>query len=327
MESEEVVRKALKDIIHLALNVKGDGAELGGLYHAGPYYPLFVLTNNFGKEIFRWTGYTTSSKFIGSLKAGLSDFTTVEERIERNYYNPNKRDINFLAKYFSDRREYQKSNRYYRMAQNLGGRFPKDYSYLIFQNYADAIWNDILPFDSIFTPADDVIISKRVLKENIRKMAMMMSNLARKYNRTSDIGKYLQAGIDATAGTQNETIIKHHHLIKADYDLYITNDTIGALNNQHKSMGVGWENDVSKYYIYGKWYFDRKFNLDEAEKYMRIACRKATAGAFRAKHLSLLAEICYARGKKGEAIRQMTRAINNDPENESFQKRLKQLKQ
>jgi len=296
---------------------------LARLHHAGPYYPLFVLANSDGEIFYRWEGYTTTGRFIGSLKTGLADLVTIDERIERNNYNPNTRDINFLAKHYADMDEYLESNKYYRMIQNKSG---STNSFLIFQNYADAIWNGKLPFDSIYVAADAVIDDQRTILDNIRKLAMMMSNLARRNNRTGDIGKYLQVGIDATAGSQNEVTNQYHYLIMADYDLYISHDTISALINHQNSMGSNWQNDPAKYYTYGKWCFDRRFNLDEAEKYVRIACQKASEGSFRAKHLSLLAEICYARGKTAEAIRQIKKAIYNDPENEAYQKRLEQLK-
>jgi len=325
VESEEVVKEALIDVIHLPLNVKKGGEKLGGFYHAGPYYPLFVLTNSNGDVIYRWEGYTTADKFIGSLKLGLSDITTIDERVERNNNNPNSRDINFLAKYYSAIGEYMESNKYYRMAEKSGGNAVRDNSFLIFQNYADAIWNDKLPFDSIYAPADDIINSKRSLKDNIRKAAMLITNLARKKERTDDIGKYLQTGIDATANNQNEKIKEYHYLIKADYELYINKDTAHAIGQMQLSMGEGWQNDPAKYYIYGKWCFDRRINLPEAEKYVRIACQKASEGIFRGKHLSLLAEICYAQGNTTEAIIQINLAIENDPENEAYQTRLEQF--
>ncbi|MFH2049425.1 MAG: hypothetical protein ABIJ12_08260 [bacterium] len=325
MESEDVVKEALKDVIHLPLNVKKGGEKLGGIYHAGPYYPLFVLTNSKGEVIYRWEGYTTADRFIGSLKLGLSDMTTIDERVQRNINNPNKRDINFLAKYYSDIGEYMESNKYYRMTEKLSGNAARDNLLLILQNYADAVWNNKLPFDSIFTPADDIINSKRALKNNIRKVAMLITNLARKKERTDDIGKYLLAGIDATANNQNEKIKEYHYLIKADYELYINKDTAQAISQMQLSMGEGWQKDPSKYYIYGKWCFDHRINLPEAEKYVRIACQKATEGIFRGKHLSLLAEICYAQGNTTEAITQINQAIENDPENESYQTRLEQF--
>lgn len=327
VESEEVVISALKDVIHLPLNVKKGGEKLGGLYHAGPYYPLFVLINSKGEVIYRWEGYTTADRFIGSLKTGLSDLTTIEERTQRNKNNPDIRDINFLAKYYSDIKEYQKSNEYYRLAMSKNINAYKDYSFLIFQNYTDAIWNGILPFDSIYNSANTVIENKRTIKDSIRKVAMLMTNLARKMNRTGDIGKYLQAGIDATANNQNAKITEYHYLIKADYELYITHDTSGAISLMKVSMGEEWQKDPGKYYIYGKWCFDRRINLPDAEKYVRIACQKASEGIFRAKHLSLLAEICYAQGDAAEAIKQLNLAIENDPDNDTYQSRLEQFEE
>ncbi len=326
MESEEVVKKALQNVIHLSLNVKkGEGVELGKEYHAGPYYPLFVLANSNGDVIYRWEGYTTANKFIGSLKTGLADLTTIEQRVQRNKNNPNNRDINVLAKYFTDIGEYMESNKYYRIAQNQSSRTTRDYSFSIFQNYADAIWNGIMPFDSVFISADNVLNNKRALKDNIRKLAMMITNLARRKDRTNDIGKYLRIGIDITANNKNAKTKEYHYLIKADYELYVTHDTLNAIKQKQNSMGDGWQNDPAKYFSYGKYCFDRKINLTEAEKYVRMACQKASEGSFRAKHLNLLAEICHAKGNTEEAIVQIKLAIENDPDNESYSTQLERF--
>lgn len=327
MESEEVVRKALQDVVHLSLSVQNEGEELGEYYHAGPYYPLFVLTDSNGDVIYRWEGYTTAGRFIGSLKTGLTDLVTIEQRIQRNKNNPNNRDINFLAKYLTDIGEYMESNKYYRMAQNKSGRTTRDYSFSIFQNYADAIWNSKLPFDSVFISADNVVNNKKTIKDSIRKLAMMMANLARRKDRTNDIGKYLQAGIDVTASSKNAKTKEYHYLIKADYELYVTHDTLNAIKQKQISMGDGWQNDPAKYYSYGKYCFDRRINLAEAEKYVQMACQKATEGSFRAKHLNLLAEICHARGNTTEAIVQIKLAIENDPDNESYSKQLERFEE
>lgn len=322
------MKNAMKSVIHFPLNAReGEGAGLSKKYKIGNLFPVFILANSSGEVIYRWTGYTGSDRFINSLRKGLSDPTTVDERIARLQASPSFGDALFLADYTSDTGEHLKAVGYYQQAESLAGSNVPDYSYEIFENTANAVWKDMIPFDEVLPAADGVLNSRRKRTDYVVKMARIMARLARKYDKTDRIAKYLQAGIDATASSRKESVRESHLLFLADYALYVSQDTIEAIQTKKTSMGDNWSSDPEKYYGYAKWCLERKIGLEEAEHYAREAGKRAYAGEFRAKVLNTLAEICYIRGNANEAIRLIEMAIEQDPENDSYREQLERFRE
>lgn len=317
----------MQSVVHFPLNSKeGEGVELSRQYKIGSLFPVFILANSSGDVIYRWTGYTDSNHFINSLRRGLQDLTTVDERKARLQTNPSFPDAIFLASYSSETGEHLKAVEYYRQAGSLATGMRSDYSYEIFENTAKAAWKDMIAFDEVFPAADGVLNSKRGRSGNIAKMARLMIKLARKQDKTDRIAKYIQAGVDATANSRDESGRESHMLFQADYELYVNRDTVEAVRIKKTSMGDNWLSNPEKYYGFAKWGLERKIILEEAEHYAREALKRAYAGEFRGKVLNTLAEICYARGNLAEAIRTMELAIEQDPDKNSYKEKLERFR-
>jgi tetratricopeptide (TPR) repeat protein len=184
----------------------------------------------------------------------------------------------------------------------------------------------MIPFDDVLPAADGVLNSERGRSNNIPRMARLVARLARKFDKTDRIAKYLRAGIDATANSRGESDRESHMLFQADYELYVNEDTIGAVRIKKASMGDNWLSDPEKYYGYAKWCLERMIMLEEAEHYAREAGKRAYAGEFRGKVLNTLAEIYYARGNLSEAVRIMEMAVEQDPENSSYMEQLERFR-
>ncbi len=318
----------MQSVIHFPLNSReGEGLELSKQYKIGNHFPVFILANSSGEVIYRWTGYTGSNRFINSFRKGLSDLTTINERIARLGTNAAFADAIFLASYSSDTGEHLNAVEYYRQAGSLATSRNSDYSYEIFQNTANAALKDMIAFDEVLPAADGVLNSKRKGTNNIVRMARIISRLARKYDKTGRIAKYLQAGIDATSNGRKESVRESHMLFMADYALYVNIDTAEAVNIKKTSLGDNWLSNPEKYYGYAKWCLERKIKLDEAEHYAREAGKRAYAGEFRAKVLNTLAEIVFIRGDTNEAIRLIDMAIEQDPEKDSYKEQRKRFQE
>ena len=313
--------------MHLPVDVKKDeGIELSEHYRVGVYYPVYVLTNSDGDVIFRWTGYTGANRFIRSLREATSDLSTIKERIEKSKNKPVLKDIIYLAGYHADIGEYLKAIKYYEQAQSLGGGV-YDYTYKIFENTANASWKDMLSFDDVLSAADAVLNSNKKNINDIVKVAKIMSRLARKKDRTHQLAKYLQAGIDATANSQIKKLKESYDLLLTDQALYVSLDSAKAIDMKRESLGPDWQDNPEKFYNFAKWCLERKINLDEAEMYTRKAIRLAMPGKFKAKVLNTLAQISYTTGKTDEAITLMKQVVDEDPGNISYIKRLEEYQE
>ena len=300
-----------------------EGAQLAKVYHVGSYFPLFVLADGNGDIITRWTGYTSARRFIVSLNKALADRITIKQRTERHRTNPNTRDALFLANYSKSIGEFLSAIDYYRQIQKLSGR---DYSMQIFESSANAAWSGLIPFDTVMLAADVILKAKNRNNRNVQKIARLMGNLARKLHTTDKIARYIEAGIEVTAKSQEAKTIESHYRFLADKALYIAADTAEALQLEKESLGKDWQTNPTKFYSFGLWCYQRGINLEEAESYVRRALERASSGYFKAKHHDLLAEISFALGNTEEAIRQTELALQEEPSSEFYEKQLQRFR-
>ena len=328
MASEQRVRDALTQVVHLPLNIKkGEGIELGERYNVGPFFPLFILTDSEGEVINRWTGYTEADRFLRSLNGALRNLTTIADRIAAFDQMQHRDEALFLASYHADISEFVKAAEYYQRAQALPGNQPADYSYQIFENYANGAWNDQIPFDHVLPAADGVVDAPRKNLQNIAKVAQLIGKLARRREATDQIAKYLQAGVVATSTRKDSEGLKLHAELKADQALYVNGDTLGAIDLKKAGLGENWDSDLNNYFPFASFCLERRINLVEAQRFAQTASERASDGSFKAKHLSLLANICEARGLNSDALRYAEQAVAQDPDNETYAKQLERMRE
>lgn len=300
---------------------------LSEVYKVGTTYPVFILMNSSGETIKRWTGYSTATAFVGKLKSALSDLASIDERLARFRASPTFQDAVGLAKYFTDIGENLQALEFYNKATDLGKGTNADFTYQIFMNTANASWKEMLPFEDVLPTADAVLTAKRKNATNITKVSQIMARLARKRGRTDEVAKYLQAGIDVTANSQDPKTRESHNLAQADFALHIDGDEAKAVKIRKSGLGAGWEDNRDKFYAFAKWCLDRKTNLVEAEMYARKTINMVYPGKIRAKILNTVAEICFARGKTAEAVKVIGMAIEQEPENDFYPKQLKRFRE
>lgn len=312
--------------MHLTLNViEGEGLELSERFRVGSSYPVFILTNGKGVVISRWTGYTGAVRFVRSLSGALSDSTTIVQRVARMKSQPSYADGLFLAKYYRAIGEHMLAAESYRQLQGMKRSGGQDFSFDVFQNVVDAAWKSQIDFADVLPVADSMISSSAITSAKIVTVARLMAKLARKLKATDRLAKYLQAGVTASAGSSDADMQLNHQMLLADQALYVAVDTAGALAIKKASRGSSWETNPRLYFEFATWCWERRINLEQAEMFARQATDKAGEGPFKAKHMNILAEICFARGKMAEAVSLMQTAIDQDPDNIYYPRQLERF--
>ncbi|MCK4606045.1 MAG: hypothetical protein KAU35_01990 [candidate division Zixibacteria bacterium] len=313
--------------MHYNLNVESEeGEALVEKYDIGSTYPVFVLTTTDGDVIKRWTGWGGADRFVSTLEGSLADLSGIGERLARFQTQPTFDDAMALANYYAEAGEYLKAADFFREAQKLSPRAGADYSYQIFKNTANAVWNELVPFEQVLPAADAVLASKLANRNNVAKVGQLMARLARKQGRTDQIAVYLEAGLKATTGSSNSKLVDLHDLLKADYALHVKGDTAGALQMRKTSMGANWKLDREKCYNFSKWCLERKINLEEAELCARVTIDLVYPGRYRAMIYNTIAGICEARGNIEEAARMMQAAVEQEPDSEFYSRELDRLR-
>jgi hypothetical protein len=229
-----------------------------------------------------------------------------------------------LARFNAEIGDNVKSAELYRRAQEL--RESKTYVYDIFQNMAEAVWKDKIQFEQLIPAADDVLVQRADDITQVAGVARIIANVARKTGKTSEISKYLKAGIDITEGRTDPRSREWQALFTGDWALYVEHDTARAVSIEKENLGPDWENRPDKFYSYSKWCLDRKINLGEAEIYARQAVGRATEGKFKATILATLSGIYEAQGKITEAAASMRTAVGQDSTNTWYPSEVKRLR-
>lgn len=317
----------LKAVVYYTVNVEGEEGEgLVEKYDIGSTYPVFVLTTTDGDVIKRWTGWGGANRFVTTLEGSLADLSGIGERLTRFQTRPTFQDALALANYYAEAGEYLKAADFFREAQKLSPRTGADYSFQIFKNTANAVWNELVPFEQVLPVADAVLASTLANRNNVAKVGQLMARLARKLGRTDQIATYLEAGLKATAGSSNGKLMELHDLLNADQALHVQRDTAGALQIKKTSMGTDWKLDRDKCYNFSKWCLERKINLEEAELCARVTIDLVYPGRYRAMIYNTVAGICEARGNIEEAARMMQSAVDQEPDNEFYSRELDRLR-
>jgi tetratricopeptide (TPR) repeat protein len=313
IEKEESIISVIKAVVYQPINVLiGEGVQISEEYHAGTTYPVFVLTSNSGEVIKRWVGFSTPKAFVSNLSTGLGNQVTVDQRMARLEKTPTLDDALFVANYLADTRQYMQAIKYYRKAGQIGKAKNLNYSYQIFENTANAIWNDLMPFDSLF-PAADYVMTKGNA-DHIRKLAIISLNVARRFDHFDGIQKYAQAGIRVTANSQNRRFQMSHENIKADYKLHFEGDSAGAARLKIMTLGPDWNKKPNKVLQLTKWYAEREVYLDTAFRYCDWLLGVANEDKQKAQTYSVLAIIYDARDELNKAFNAAKTALELDPD-------------
>jgi tetratricopeptide (TPR) repeat protein len=322
-----IVKNALQTVVHLSLNVREDkGRALSENYFVGNTFPVFILTNSEGEIIKRWVGYNGAPHFVRTLQDALKDLTTVKQRLARYKNSKNYQDAFFLAEFYADTREYLKAIDYYREAESFGQNRFTDFKFNIFQNYSNAAWNYVIPFEDILPAADDVLTSNRQDKTNLIKMIRILANVACKLGKTDKIDKYLLAGLELTSVSKNSRINKYHRELLIDKTLHVDNDTAESMSMKKADLGEDWQTNPDKFYKFSEYCLQRRANLEEARQLALKASKMAHDGPFKGKIVNTLADIYVVLGKYKEAVSLMELAARNDPDNDYYLTLIKQYR-
>jgi tetratricopeptide (TPR) repeat protein len=324
VNSDADIQKILESVVLYQVDAeKGDGKELAKEFGVSAY-PTFAMVDSEGKTIDRWLGYGKDD-FINKMGSALSDLTTIEEKQARFQSQPESRTAAALGRYNSAIFKYKEAVEFYRQAQILDASQKNDYSGDIFENMYHGLKDTLFLYEDVSRAADAALATHRGSPERIVEIASMMSRTAGQHKRPDDVAKYLQAGLDATAGKDEPELKQAHAELMVDFSLAIKHDTASAVEYKRASMPDGWMTIANQLNEFAWWCFENNFNLEEAERLSRKSVESAQPGREKANCLDTLAEIVNARGNTREAIDLSKKAVKETPDNKFFQKQVERF--
>ena len=317
VNSDTDIQKTLENVVLYQVDSeKGEGKTLADSFRV-KYYPTFVMTSARGEPLDRWLGYDKES-FIQTMSSATADPATIDDKLARLKSSPDARTAEALGRYYSALLDFKNAVEYYRQAQSLKTDPKADYSYDIFDNMAQGAEGGLFPFEEISQAADAAIISSKDDPHGIVGISSRMARIANKNKRPNDVAKFLQIGLDATAGKDDAILKRIHNELMVDFSLMVKNDTASAVEYKKATMPVGWLKDPNMLNEFAWWCFENNANLNEAEKLSRRSVELAKPGRDKAGNLDTLAEIMHAKGNTREAVELSKKAAKESPDSKYF---------
>jgi tetratricopeptide (TPR) repeat protein len=265
-------------------------------------------------------------KFIETVDDGLSDPTTIEQKLARYESHPTEKDAVKLGRYNDSIGEYVKAVDYYQSAAKLSSDPAKDYAVEIFDaTYYGQLKNAGFTLDDTRHAADAVLASKSTDPSDLISVAMSMTHAATRAGNHEIMFPYLKAAIERTAGTQDESLLKQRARLLPDYALYVEQDTEKAVLYKKTSLPEGWTEDSDGLNSFAWWCFENKVHLKEALKMAAKGVELAQPGKSRAAILDTQAELCNALDDCAQAVKLAKAALAEDPGSDYYKKQVQRF--
>ncbi len=317
MNSNAEIQKALEPVILYRVDCeKGAGRDLAKEFNIRAY-PTFILVNKDGQMLDIWLGFEKAS-FIKTLDDARTDLTTIEEKKARYKALPDLRSAAVLGRYSSAIGEYKDAVNYFRRAYVLSSDTRADYVFDIFENTASGARKNIFTYDDVSQAAEAIINGPKRDPWQVVQVITEMIGIAKNLNKTDDVAKYTQAGLDATSVSDDPDIKNMHSELMVEFALSVKHDTATAVEYKKAAMPDGWQTDAGRLNEFAWWCFENKTNLTEAEQLSRKSIELAKPGREISNCYDTLAEIVNAKGNPKEALELSKKAVTEDPSNKYF---------
>lgn len=298
-----------------------EGKELEKTYSVKGH-PTFAAMNSKGEVVDWWVGYKDPESFIASNAAAVADPTTVDQKFVRFAWNPTARDAATLGRIKGARGQRAEALALHRRALELDPTGP--YHQAIFEQTAalHAKESSGVSLADVKRTADTALASPKATTDDKVSLAMTMRRVADREKDMKLIAPYYAAAIEATRDVTTGRLADARKQMLVDEALHIKGDAEAAVALKRDAMPEAWMTDAGALNEFAWWCFENEVNLVEAEALARKGVELSPAGAEKAQILDTVAEICNLRGRCGEAIELMRKAIKEDPTEEHYSKQL-----
>lgn len=282
-------------------------------------YPTFIAVNATGEVIDRWIGYSGVDSFVGKVDASIADPTTVPEKIARFETEPDAALAAVLGRIHGAGTEHTEAVRYFREAQRLDPEHADDFAFDVFLSMYSGVRNESFTFDEVVESGRVVLATDSVDADDRLLVSRIVTGYAVKEDRRDLLAEFIEPGLAATEGAEDEDTIRGRNELLIVQALHIDGDGERAVELKRASLAEGWEQDAGELNEFAWWCFENELNIDEAESLARRGAELAEDGSEKAMILDTVAELCFLRGDCDEAVAQMAAAIEADPERDYYQ--------
>jgi tetratricopeptide (TPR) repeat protein len=285
-----------------------------------------MVADGNGTPVDFWDGYKSPADFCANVQQALADPTTVDAKAARLAAKPTAADAAHLARIRSSQFKLDESLTLYRQAQELdpGTTRAND----ILDVTARGYFRGKGSFDAaaMQKAADAVVAGGNLTPSRWIEVAEMMSAVGQRSQDPTVAVPTIKAAVAATADLTDPELIAERKPLLVDHALYVEKDTPKAVQLKRESMPADWMQTPKQLNSFGRWCYDNKVNLEEAETLTRKGVELASAGREKASLLGTTADLCSARGQWQEAVSFAEQAVKEDPQSARYPQQVERLK-
>ncbi len=315
-KSDVALKEGLQEVIVFKIDAeKGAGIELAARYGVRSY-PNYLLADTSGEPIARWVGYDGPEAFLGTLNENLADPTTIAQKEARYEANPTAKDAASIASASAAGQDHVAAVAWYGKAAELeDGSQAEIFMATLYGMKSGSFTQDQLVAAADATMESGSFEDKALVYESQGYMAKMTGDETLAYRYVEDFWATLK-------DNDSPEMAMMRGKVEIDYAMHIEKDGAHAADLMFASMPEGWQAESKRLNGYAWWCYENQVDLERAESLARKGVELAAVGSEKAMILDTVAELCNSLGECNEAIVLIEMAIENDPENEYYQKQL-----
>lgn len=322
VDSDDTMKAALADAILYKVDCeKGEGPEVAKKYNVRAY-PTFLAVNGDGEVTDGWVGYDGAEAWSETVEMAKADRRTIVEKKAAYAEEPTADLAVSLANEASTGFDFKTTVDYLKKARELDPDNAAKYSEDILMSMAYGVRGGDFTFDEVDTEAQAAIASGGASTDQVMQLAIMMTGMSAQMGTPERGIPYLEAGMKASEGSEDEDIVKMRAYLAPQYALMVEKDVEKAFKLKLEGMDEGWEEDPNALNNFAWWCFENDYNLEQALEWAVKGVELAGTDGERANVLDTAAELCNALGNCDDAIVKIKQAIELDPENEYFKDQL-----
>ncbi|MFO7654905.1 MAG: hypothetical protein R6X25_13970 [Candidatus Krumholzibacteriia bacterium] len=307
---------------------QGEGKELAPEYRVR-VLPTFVMLNEDGEEVDRWFGYGEdgAEEWVAAMEEARDDLRPVAAKREAYEREPTLALVRALARQ-ALYEDPAAAVGHLRTALELtdDAEQAADYQRELFGALTRAAASGQASMDEVRAQADRLVTAPDSDTETLVDVTIALGRLALQTGEPAVVVPYLKQAVERTEGTEDEDLQAFRTQAMPDYALFVENDPARAVALKRETLGEAWQESPDKLNEFAWWSFQRRVQLEEAERLAMKGAELAADDGTRANLLDTAAEIAAVRGNLDRAVELAERAAELAPERAFFKRQVEKFR-
>ncbi len=314
--------EALKHVVLVQVDCeKGEGPEIAKKYGVSGY-PTFITVNGDGEITDSTIGYGGDEVWAAYVMASVADQRTIEAKTAAYAEQPTAALARSLGNRASTAYEFKNAVNYFKVARDLEPDNAAEFTEHILTNIYYGSFSDVFTLNEVEAEVKPAFNAADADVGDWLHLAEIMTQVAKLTGAPDRAAPYLEKALAADVDPEDENMVRSRGRLAVDGALIIDKDEAKADKLMRASLPEDWDSSPRYLNRYAWWCFENQVNMDEGLELALKGAELAEDDNARARILDTVAELCNALGNCGEAVEHMKRAVDIQPDNQSYKDQL-----